>query len=166
MSDIETADTATPAEPFEPALLPENLAEVLQTIVADGNAARLDDDDTTIRTVRTGRPLIGCSIINTLAIVQAGLLGGERDRLITTHRGRYVARTGSLAGFDDTITDAVGLLASWARGEIDLLEQELIEAIDAKFGWPATSRKDALKYLVERGEVSADEARADIEESE
>jgi hypothetical protein len=157
MTDIESADTATHTEPFEPALLPENLAEVLRTIVEDGNTAHLDA--VTIRT-GTGRPVIGCTVVNMLAIVQAGLMGGERDLLLTTRRGRHLALHGSLADLDDTVTDVD--LAAFGRGEVDYLEQELIEAIDGRFGWPATSRPDALAYLIARGVVSAAEARRDV----
>jgi hypothetical protein len=156
MTDIETA---AHTEPCEPAPLPENLAEVLRTIVEDGNVARLDDNMATICT-GTGRPVIGCSVVNMLAIVQAGLMGGERDLLLTTRRGRHRALHGSLAGFDDTVTDVD--LAAFGRGEVDYLEQELLEAIDGRFGWPATSRQDALEYLIERGVVTAAEARRDV----
>jgi uncharacterized membrane-anchored protein len=161
MNDIATADTETHSEPFQPAPLPENLAEVLRTIVEDGNTAHLEEDGATIRT-GTGRPLIGCTVVNMLAMVQAGLIGGERDRVLTTRKGRYAAAHGAAKGFDDSTTDVVNHLAAFARGTIDFLEPELIEAIDSRFGWPAISRRDALEYLIGRSVVTAAEARTDV----
>jgi hypothetical protein len=89
-----------------------------------------------------------------------GLIAGEYDILMLTRRGRYLALNGTMAGFSDETTDVDH--AAWGRGEIDYLTSELLEAIDGRFARVATSRREALDFIIEHGLITAAEARQDV----
>jgi hypothetical protein len=68
-----------------------------------------------------------------------------------------------MAGFDDALSDVD--LAAWARGEMDYLTGELLEAVDGKHALVVTSRREALDLLLAEGVITVAEARLDVEDT-
>jgi hypothetical protein len=153
------------AEADVPAPLPENVQEVLRVILDAGNTVPLpeDGDDLIAGPPGTpGRP-VPCTVIGMLAMVAKGLVRGERDRLMTTRRGRHLARQGSMAGFDDSVTDIdKDALAAWARGEVDYLTDELGEAVEIWHHRIVLTREEALDRLLVNGVIPIEKARLDV----
>jgi hypothetical protein len=164
MTTDAASDTATESddEPFRPAPLPDNLQEVLRIVVDGGNTCFLADDDKTILTGTPERPgpVVPCTVVDMLAMVAGALLAGERGLFLARRRGRHIAQHGSLDTYDDRLVAED--LAAWARGTTDYPEAELLESVEARHHEIALSRKEALEYLIERGVVSAAEARQDL----
>jgi hypothetical protein len=148
-------------ETRQPVPLPTNTQQVLQTILAAGNASYTDHEGRQVAgtPAKPGEVLPG-NPLGLLNMAANGLLGGERLFMVTTRRGRHFARHGSLAAFDDTVTDID--LAAWGRGEIDYLEHELLEAVDTFLHRVACTRGEALVLLLKAGVVTAAEARTDV----
>jgi hypothetical protein len=159
------AATEIETEASGPIPLPECTQAALRAMLDAGGVAFIDDEDRIVAGTREqpGQTL-PTNASEMLGITCRMLIAGERERLLLTRRGRHYARYGSLANFDDSVTDVD--LAAWGRGEIDYLEQELLEAVDTFHHEIALNREEALAILMKRGVVTRAEARTDIEESE
>jgi hypothetical protein len=158
---MSETDAATETETRKRWPLPANTQQVLQLILATGNTSFTDDQEHQVAgTPDKPGPILPCDGWDLVAMTMNGLLGGERISLMTTRAGRHFAQHGNLATFDNALTD-VNLLA-WGRGEIDYLEQELLEAIDAFHHEIPLTRAEALIVLLKKGVVTPAEARRDV----
>ena len=161
-TDIDAAtETETEADSEQPLPSPEHIREALRIILENGNAAFCEEDGC----ILTGTPTkpgvtVPYTAREVLMTISMGLLGGEHGSFLVSRRGRHFVRYGSLTDFDDTTTDVD--LEAWARGTTNYRDSELFEAIDAFYGRIVLTREEALAFLVERGVVTADQARQDL----
>jgi hypothetical protein len=148
-------------ETRQPVPLPKNTQQVLQIILAAGNASYTDDEGRQVAgtPAKPGAVLPG-NPLGLLNMAANGLLGGERLMMMTTRAGRHFARQGHLAAFDDSVTDVD--LARWGRGEIEYVEHELLEAVDTFLHQVACTRGEALVLLLKAGVVTVAEVRTDV----
>jgi hypothetical protein len=157
MTHTET-DTATETE--QPAQLPECTQAVLRAMLDAGGTAFVADEDCIVAGTRE-KPgqVLPCDAAQALLIASMMLIAGERERLLTTRRGRHFARAGTMAGFDDSVTDVD--LAAFGRGSIDYMSDELIEAVEAYHHEIVLTREDALALLLRKGVIPPAEARTE-----
>jgi hypothetical protein len=153
-------DTATDTDIRRSDPPPEHAPQLLRAILDAGNVAFLDEANKRIIAGTPDRLGQVMAILDVLLCVPWGLVAGERNKIMLTRLGRHVARHGSDAGFDDSTTDVN--LAKWARGEIEYLTLELLEAVDAYYARIVLDRREALDLLLEKGVVTAAEARKDV----
>jgi hypothetical protein len=90
--------------------MPANTPEVLQLILAHGNECHTNakGEEVAGDGIRNCGPVLPCSGSDALAMTMNGLLNGSGGRypsMCTTRLGRHYARAGTMAGFDDRVTD-------------------------------------------------------------
>jgi hypothetical protein len=163
-TDIEAAtEFEAKAPPRWP--MPANTQEILHLILAHGNECHTNakGEEVAGDGIRHVGPVLPNGGNDVLALAMNGLLGSPAGRypsMCTTRLGRHVARTGTTAGFDDSVTDLD--LAAWGRGDLEYDFDELIEAVETFHHELAISRAEVLVVLLKRGVVSVADCRRDV----
>jgi hypothetical protein len=155
-------DAATDTEYQPPPPPGEAQRAMLRVILAMGNTAFLDADEHVVAgTPAKPGPRVGTAL-QVVQMLPFGLMAGERGLLMVTRAGRHFAATGDLVTDEDITTTDVDL-AAWAKGEVDYITAEVLEAIDSRFARVVTTRREALGLLLQERVATEAEATPDVD---
>jgi hypothetical protein len=145
--------------------MPANTQEILQLVLAHGNECHTNAKGEGVAGdgIRHVGPVLPNGGNDVLALAMNGLLSGSAGRypsMCTTRLGRHFAKVGTIAGFDDSLTDVN--LPAWGRGDLEYDLDELLEAIETHHHELVLTRGEALVVLLKKGVLSVAEARRDV----
>lgn len=147
--------------------LAKNTSQVLQLLLSHGGTSYTDAEGNEVAgsPIKPG-PILPCEPNDLLAMAGHRLLGMPGvvqlgPMFCVSRRGRYYAKHGSLAGFDESASADMDLQA-WARGETELDFDEMIAAVEAHLGEVVLTRGEAIVVLLKKGVVTVAEARRDV----